>query len=78
MTPDDLTDALLDRTLPAADWTHRAHLTAGYVLVRRHGAADALAVLREPTSSGPSIASRRKAPTSTTSSPPRSPRMARR
>jgi hypothetical protein len=47
MTPDDLADALLDRTLPYAEWSHRGHLTAGYVLVRRLGAADALALLRQ-------------------------------
>ena len=47
MTPDDLADALLGRTLPYAEWTHRGHLTAGYVLVRRLGGAAALSLLRQ-------------------------------
>lgn len=47
MTPDDLADALLDRTLPYAEWSHRGHTTAGYVLVRRLGGAGALSLLRE-------------------------------
>jgi hypothetical protein len=46
MSPDDLADALLARTLPDAEWTHRGHLTAGYALVRRHGGPEALQVLR--------------------------------
>jgi len=36
----------LDGTLPAAEWTHCAHLGVGAWHVRRYGAADALARLR--------------------------------
>jgi hypothetical protein len=46
MTPDELADALLDRSLPYAAWNHRGHVTAGFVLVRRLGPAQALATLR--------------------------------
>jgi hypothetical protein len=46
MTPDELADRLLDRTLPHAAWTHDGHLTAGFALVRRLGAQAALQTLR--------------------------------
>jgi hypothetical protein len=46
MAPDDLTDAMLARTLPKAEWTHRGHVLACATLVRRLGAAEALVVLR--------------------------------
>ena len=38
--------ALIDRTLPKAEWTHEAHLRAGLWHVRQHGAAAALELLR--------------------------------
>jgi hypothetical protein len=37
---------LLDRTLPKPEWTHEGHLLACLELVRRFGAAEALAILR--------------------------------
>lgn len=46
MTPDELADGLLAGTLPQAEWTHAGHVRATYALVRRLGAADALAALR--------------------------------
>src|SRR4051812_27228655 len=46
MSPDSLTDALLDRSLPFAEWTHAGHLTAAYVLTRRLGPVAALDALR--------------------------------
>ena len=46
MTPDALTDALLDRSLPFSEWTHAGHLTAAYVLTRRLGPTGALDALR--------------------------------
>jgi hypothetical protein len=47
MDPDGVADAMLDCTLPHAEWTHRGHVTAAYALVRRLGAPAALAALRE-------------------------------
>lgn len=38
--------ALIDRTLPKAEWTHEAHLRAGLWHVLEHGAAAALELLR--------------------------------
>jgi hypothetical protein len=46
MSPAELADALLERTLPYAEWTHQGHLTAGYALVGRLGGRAALATLR--------------------------------
>jgi hypothetical protein len=46
MTPDALTDGLLDRSLPFSEWTHTGHLTAAYVLTRRLGPPGALDALR--------------------------------
>ncbi len=34
----NLTNALLDRSLPKARWTHAAHLAAAYELLHRHSA----------------------------------------
>ncbi len=31
-----LTDRLLDRSLPRSEWTHAAHLTAGFCLLHRY------------------------------------------
>jgi hypothetical protein len=39
--------ALIDRTLPKAEWTHEAHLRAGLWHVREHGAVAALELLRQ-------------------------------
>jgi phosphoribosylanthranilate isomerase len=41
-----LVAALLDRTLPKAEWTHHAHLRAGLWMVRTYGAEAAVARLR--------------------------------
>jgi hypothetical protein len=38
--------ALIDRTLPKAEWTHEAHLRAGLWHVHAHGAVAALELLR--------------------------------
>jgi hypothetical protein len=38
--------ALIDRTLPKAEWTHEAHLRAGLWHVHAHGAVAALPLLR--------------------------------
>ncbi len=46
MTDDALADAVLDATLPQAQWTHAAHITTAHVLVRRLGARPALEALR--------------------------------
>ncbi|MGD9703927.1 MAG: hypothetical protein AB7Q42_21240 [Acidimicrobiia bacterium] len=43
---DRIADGLESATLPRAAWTHRAHVLAATALVRRHGAAEALARLR--------------------------------
>lgn len=43
---DQVAAGLLDRTLPKPEWVHDAHLLACISLVRRHGAAEALAILR--------------------------------
>jgi hypothetical protein len=43
---DDLAAGFAACTLPAADWTHTAHLRVGLWHVRRYGAADALDRLR--------------------------------
>lgn len=42
---DEIADALCNRTLPKARWTHEAHVLAAIALVRRHGAGGALDVL---------------------------------
>jgi hypothetical protein len=39
--------ALIDRTLPKAEWTHEAHLRTGLWHVREHGAVTALELLRQ-------------------------------
>lgn len=39
--------ALIDRTLPKAEWTHDAHLRAGLWHVYSHGAVAALELLRK-------------------------------
>jgi hypothetical protein len=41
-----ITEGLETATLPKPQWTHRAHVLAAVTLVRRHGAAEALARLR--------------------------------
>ena len=51
-----LLDAFLDRTLPAAQWTHEAHLTVALMLARRLPEAALLPALREGIS-GYNIAS---------------------
>ena len=43
---DQIADGLLARTLPKSRWTHEGHLLACVSLVRRHGAIDALWILR--------------------------------
>lgn len=43
---DQVAAGLLDRTLPKPRWTHEAHLLACISLVRRHGPAAALRILR--------------------------------
>ena len=43
---DKVADHLLARTLPKSRWTHEGHLLACISLVRRYGAADALAMMR--------------------------------
>ena len=43
---DDLVGRFAARTLPHAEWTHRAHLMVGAWHVHRHGPDDALARLR--------------------------------
>ena len=42
-----IANALTDRTLPKAEWTHHAHLRAGLWHVRRYGASSALTLLRD-------------------------------
>ncbi len=39
--------ALIDRTLPKAEWTHHAHLRAGLWHVAEHGPVMALELMRE-------------------------------
>jgi len=39
--------ALIDRTLPKAEWTHEAHLLTGLWHVHAHGAVAALPLLRQ-------------------------------
>lgn len=43
---DQVAAGLLDRTLPKPEWTHEGHLLACISLVQRHGAVEALRVLR--------------------------------
>lgn len=43
---DRVAAGLLERTLPKPEWTHEGHLLACMSLVRRHGAAEALRLLR--------------------------------
>lgn len=43
---DRIAEGLLDRTLAKPRWTHEAHLLACVSLIRHHGAAGALAILR--------------------------------
>lgn len=43
---DQIADGLLARTLPKPRWTHEAHLLACVSLIRRHGPARALDLLR--------------------------------
>jgi hypothetical protein len=42
-----IAQALIERTLPKAEWTHEAHLRAGLWHVRAHGAVAALELLRQ-------------------------------
>lgn len=46
MDADRIADGLLDASLPQAEWTHAAHVTAAYTLVRRLGPARALVAVR--------------------------------
>ncbi|MGI9117471.1 MAG: hypothetical protein ACR2JV_07535 [Gaiellales bacterium] len=46
MQPDRIADDLLDASLPQREWTHRAHITAAHVLIRRHGPTEALTLCR--------------------------------
>ena len=46
MTDADLVRAVEERTLPFADWTHRAHLRVAFAYLRRHSFDDALAKMR--------------------------------
>ena len=46
MDTDHLADGLLAATLPAAAWTHAAHVGAAHALVRRLGAEGAAAAFR--------------------------------
>ncbi|HWI19078.1 MAG TPA: hypothetical protein VNT81_15095 [Vicinamibacterales bacterium] len=43
---DRIARALIDRTLPKAEWTHEAHLRVGLWHVHAHGAVAALELLR--------------------------------
>jgi hypothetical protein len=47
---DALVDAFLARTLPAAQWTHEAHLLVGMILARRLTQAELLPALRQAIS----------------------------
>jgi len=38
-----LTDCLIERTLPKSNWTHAAHLAAGFCLLHRYGLEDTIA-----------------------------------
>jgi hypothetical protein len=44
---DELARRFVDCTLPKAEWTHEAHLRVGLWHVRRYGADQTLALLRE-------------------------------
>lgn len=46
MDADRIADGLLDASLPQAEWTHAAHVTAAHTLVRRLGPAAALVAVR--------------------------------
>lgn len=46
-----IAQALIDKALPKAEWTHEAHLRAGLWHVLQHGAPAALELLRERISS---------------------------
>jgi len=46
-----IAQALIDQTLPKAEWTHEAHLRAGLWHVLQHGAPAALELLRARISS---------------------------
>jgi len=45
MTDDDFLARLEDGSLPAASFRHRDHIRAGYLYVRRHGFAGAVAAM---------------------------------
>jgi hypothetical protein len=45
--PDVVADGLLAATLPQEAWTHTAHVSAGWALVRRLGRSAALVAMRE-------------------------------
>ncbi len=47
MQPEQIAAGLLDASLPQAEWTHRGHLTAAYVLISAHGPSATLALCRE-------------------------------
>ena len=47
MQPEQIAAGLLDASLPQAEWTHRGHLTAAYVLILAHGPSATLALCRE-------------------------------
>lgn len=46
MDPDGIAAGLLDASLPQAAWTHRGHVAAAHALIRQHGHARALELLR--------------------------------
>lgn len=46
LDPELVLDQVLQRTLPKPEWTHEAHLAACWTAVRRHGADEALTMLR--------------------------------
>ncbi len=46
LDPEQVLDGVLGRTLPKPEWTHEAHVAACWAAVRRHGADEALTLLR--------------------------------
>ena len=46
MEPDDVAAGLLDASLPQSEWTHAGHVAAAHALIRSHGHARALELLR--------------------------------
>ena len=47
MQPEQIAAGLLDASLPQHEWTHRGHITATHVLIRKHGHDATLALCRE-------------------------------